>query len=365
MPRGFKYDIEDLSTKLLDVVADLLDEFDVKYQDHDNRIMFACPIHDGDNPTGSSIMKTGVGNWKCFTNECHEQHGSSILQFTQALLTTYYNKEYTFLQTLDWVADFLGEELSIIQQEDPSQTQFIQLCKFINRKKNYTPVFTPRNLVQNFLKIPAEYYIKRGYTEKVLCKFDIGHCFNEKKSFFDRIITPFYDDDGKYMIGCSGRNKYEKCEKCNTFHNPNTRCPITKDEQLRSTKWKHSTNFAADSYLYNYWNAKTHILDTMTVVLVEGPGDVWRLEEAGINNSLALLGARLSQNQQIILEQSGAINILIATDNDDVGQKAANKIYDNCRNIFNIKRIQYPGKDPGSLTIEQIKQIFIPILERI
>ena len=167
------------------------------------------------------------------------------------------------------------------------------------------------------------------------------------------------------MIGASGRNKNEQCDKCNLYHDANVRCPITKEEKLRATKWKHSGGFAADSYLYNYWNAKSHIANSHTAILVEGTGDVWRFEEAGIHVCLGLLGARLSPNQQIILEESGAINLIIATDNDEAGRKAAQSILTNCKGIFNIKIVEYPGKDPGGLTIEQKKQIFIPILERI
>ena len=359
-----KYNIENISLKLIERITDVLDEFDLDYQEYEKRISLSCPIHGGDNPEGMSIMKSGIGNWKCFTEHCHEKYGNSsgasIIQLIQALL----NK--TFFEALEWSAKFVGENKENAQtEEDSVNTHFIQLCKYINRKKRSIPTFTPRELVKTFLQIPAEYYIKRGYGEEVLNKFDVGYCFNQQKPFFDRIITPFYDDDGKYMIGCSGRNKHERCPNCNMFHQPNTRCPITKQEKLRSTKWKHSTNFEADSYLYNYWNAKQHILDTYTVILVEGSGDVWRLEEAGIYNSLALLGDSLSKNQQIILEESGAINILLATDNDKAGQSAAHSIMNSCSNLFNIHKIDYPTKDPGSLSIEQIKKIFIPILERI
>jgi len=357
-----KYDLEEMSICILDNIHDILDHFNLEYQDFENMIAMPCPIHDGDNPNGLSIFKRGVGNWKCFTHQCHEKYGNSngasIIQFIQALLDT------TFAETLKWCADFLKLEKQEYNKEEATQTDFIHLCKYINRKKNSTPIFTPRDLVKTFLKIPADYYIERGYTEEILHKFDIGYCFNQNKPFFDRIITPFYDADGKYMIGCSGRNKYERCEKCKMFHQPNTRCPITKEEILRASKWKHSSNFSVDSYLYNYWNAKQYIEDSYTVILVEGPGDIWRLEEAGIHNGLALLGSSLSNNQKIILEESGAVNLVIATDNDDAGNKAYRSISENCKNLFNIKRIEYPGHDPGSLTVKQVKNIFLPIIER-
>jgi 5S rRNA maturation endonuclease (ribonuclease M5) len=366
------YDIERVSKKLIESLDKLFTELDIPFTNNVNHFSFACPIHSGDNPNGSSIMKRGVGNWQCFTEHCHTKYGTSnggsLIQFIQAVLSTRYNREYSFGAALEWAAKFVGENTSAFvtpTAEESTRTNFIQLCKYINRKKTSLPVFTPRELVRGFLQIPSIYYIKRGYTEQVLHKFDIGYCFNTKKPFYDRIVTPFYDELGEFMIGCSGRNKHEQCAKCRMYHQAEVRCPLDKEEKLRATKWKHSTNFAADSYLYNYWNANKVVLRSRTVILVEGSGDVWRLEEAGIYNSLGLLGAKLSTNQQIILEQSGAINILIATDNDDAGDKAAASIARQCANLFNIKRISFPTKDPGSLSVEQVKRIFVPVLEKL
>jgi 5S rRNA maturation endonuclease (ribonuclease M5) len=359
-----KYNITEISKKITYNINKVLDHFGLQYSEYVDHISLPCPIHNGDNPFGLSIYKKGVGNWLCFTHQCHMMYGTnngaSIVHLVQALLNS------NFYTALKWCADLVGEKLDQNNNSDNETiTKFIHLCKYLNKSNTRTQTFTPRESISKFLKIPAQYYINRGYSESVLCKFDVGYCFSQNKSFFDRVITPFYDDNGRYMIGYSGRNKNEKCPKCNLFHLNNTRCPLTKQEKMRATKWKHSNNFNASSYLYNYWNAKKSIQDNYTAILVEGAGDVWRLEEAGIYNSLGLLGARLSQNQKIILEESGAINLLIATDNDNAGEKAANSITQQCKNMFNIKKIQYPTKDPGSLTVEQIKQIFIPILERI
>jgi DNA primase len=167
------------------------------------------------------------------------------------------------------------------------------------------------------------------------------------------------------MVGCSGRSLHERCDKCNLFHDPKVRCPITKEEKLKCMKWKHTSLFNADDYLYNYWNAREYIKQTGTVIVVEGPGDVWRLEEAGIQNSLALLKATLSPGQRMALEASGAINLVIATDMDEAGVKGARSIYEQCKHIFNTIRINYEEHDPGSLTIDQAKAVFIPVLEKL
>jgi 5S rRNA maturation endonuclease (ribonuclease M5) len=364
------YNIESISEKLIECVTDLLNYFDIGYIDSPTTISFPCPIHGGDNEFGSSILKKDIGNWQCYTQQCHTQYGTSsggsILHFLQALLSVTYDKPFSFPETLEWAANFVGEsENEEISHEDLSRTKFIQLCKYINRSKISTPVFTPRKLVKSFLTIPAQYYLDRGYSKEILLKFDIGYCHNTKKPFYDRIVSPFYDDAGEFMVGCSGRSRFERCSECNFFHNPTIRCPITRQEKILCAKWKHNSNFDADNYLYNYWNARKYIIEKGIVILVEGPGDVWRIEESGIYNSVALLGAKLSPGQQSILECSGAINIIVATDNDESGNKIANRIQQECKNTFNVVRLKYPKHDPGSLTIEQVKNSILPIMERI
>lgn len=354
---------------MIESIVELFEYFDLPYTDGLRTISFPCPVHGGEREFGSSILKRDVGNWKCYTAQCHEQYGTSggasIIQFTQALLTTQYNKTYTFPEALAWCAKFVGEDAAEQSADDHERIEFIKLCKYINRKKQEAPNFTPREFVRKFLAIPSAYYIKRGYSEAILEKFDVGYCHNEKKPFYDRVVTPFYDDSGRYMVGCSGRSRYEQCSQCNLYHVPGVRCPINKQERLKCYKWKHASLFNADDYLYNYWNAQEHIAQTGTAIVVEGPGDVWRLEEAGIYNSMALLKASLSPGQRMVLESSGAINLVVATDMDEAGNKGARSIVEQCKHLFNTIRIAYEAPDPGSLPIEQTKETFIPILEKL
>ena len=365
------YDLELVSEQMIESIVELFDHFDLSYTDGQRSISFPCPMHDSakNNQFNSSILKLDIGNWKCHSGQCHEEYGTSngasIIQFAQALLTSHYDKKYTFPEAIEWCANFVGIGSSEPTPEDNSRIDFIKLTKYINHKKTSAPIFTPREMVTQFLAIPSVYYTKRGYSKEILEKFDIGYCHNEKKPFYDRVVTPFYDDSGLYMVGCSGRNRHEQCDRCNLYHSPDVRCPIGKQEKMKCNKWKHSSLFNAENYLYNYWNAKDFILDSGTAIIVEGPGDVWRLEEAGIHNSMALLKAALSPGQRQILESSGAINLLVATDMDDAGQKGANSIIKQCKHLFNITKMTYAANDPGSLTIEQVKETFIPILEKL
>lgn len=364
-----KYDLELISELIIESITELLDYFDVEYTDGIRTISFPCPVHGGDNEFGCSILKQDIGNWKCYTAQCHEQYGTSngasIVQFVQAVLSVTYDKQYSFTQALEWCAKFVGEDSTSQSPEDHDRIDFIKLCKYLNNKTENIPNLKMREDVIKTLAIPSSYYMKRGYSSEILKKFDVGYCNNEKKPFFDRIVIPFYDTSGEYMVGCSGRSRHEQCEQCHLYHDPNVRCPMTKQERLKCYKWKHASLFNADNYLYNYWNAQEHIIKTGTVVLVEGPGDVWRLEESGIYNSVALLKSTLSPGQRLRLESSGAINVVIATDMDEAGHKGAKSIKEQCKHLFNIIRIKYSDSDPGSLPIQETKDAFLPILERL
>jgi DNA primase len=181
---------------------------------------------------------------------------------------------------------------------------------------------------------------------------------------FNRIVVPIYDNDYKYMVGCTGRSIFEKCSKCSAYHSDNNECP-TKDKSWMYPKWKHSLDFKSQNYLYNFWFAKEHILKTSTAILVESPGNVWRLEENEIHNSVAIFGSSLSDRQKILLDSSGAMNLVILTDNDDAGHKAAQQIKTKCQNTYRIFIPKISKPDVGEMTKEEIKNEITDYLESI
>ena len=145
----------------------------------------------------------------------------------------------------------------------------------------------------------------------------------------------------------------KKCHNCGYYHN-NT-CP-DKDNLWKYSKWKHNFGFKTQEHLYNYWYAKKYIQNSGTVILVESPGNVWRLEENSIHNSVALFGSNLTDRQKTILDMSGAMNIISIMDNDDAGIKAAKVIYDKCHKTYNIKNISLSKNDIADMTENEIEQ---------
>ena len=53
--------------------------------------------------------------------------------------------------------------------------------------------------------------------------------------------------------------------------------------------------------LYNYDKALVRSLETATLFLVEGQGDVWKMYEAGVTNCVGLFGKDISNKQKELL----------------------------------------------------------------
>ena len=124
-------------------------------------------------------------------------------------------------------------------------------------------------------------------------------------------------------------------------------------------------DFKSQNHLYNYWFAKDHIKSQRYAIIVESPGNVWRLEEAGIKNSVAIFGSSLSNNQKMILDISGAMSLVLLMDQDDAGRKAAKQIAEKCNRIYNVHNIDIDYPDVAAMTIEQIKLELVPKLEKL
>ena len=97
--------------------------------------------------------------------------------------------------------------------------------------------------------------------------------------------------------------------------------------------------------------------------MVESPGNVWRLEEAGVHNSVAIFGSSLADRQKMILDISGAMTIITIMDNDAAGVMATQQIHTQCQRTYNIKSIPLQFPDIAAMTIEQIKEFIIPQLK--
>ena len=330
---------------LTENIEDLFDALDIEYTRTHKMLMCACPIHGGDNKSAFNIyteeLPNGtVGNWKCRTHQCEEKFGNNPLAFLRGCL------DLTWSKTVDWACNFLGISLDKLKSDtsssDIEKRKFAASVRGLKTQAKERPAGITRSQVRDRLIVPCDYYINRGYSPEILDKYDVGFCNTKGKRMYKRAVVPIYDSSYEYAVGFTGRATFDDYKY----------------------KWVHNTGFLANDHLYNYWFAKEHIMNTGCVILVEGPGDVWRLEENGIHISVAMFGTELSDQQMSLLYGSGANSIIVLTDNDNAGEKASMKINEKCKRLFRMFFPKMNCSDVGELGSDDITSDIQPILEQ-
>lgn len=359
------YDFEKISL-LTDVACSNLEGiFDalglnIKYN---GRIFVGCcPIHNGDNGSAFNLYPNGdviKGNWKCRTHNCQEKHGKSLISFIKAYMGV------SWKEAVDWLSAYLKIDIitSKICSVDTHKLKIIQSNRFHLANKVINKNLLCREKVRSILQnIPSSYMQKRGISEEILNHFDVGDCTNPYKRMYNRAVFPIYDNSYQNMVGCVGRSIYEECDKCKSYHDKTKKCPETDYEKFKCVKWLASKNFNPKNYIYNFWNIKKRGLEKCnnTVILVEGCGDVLKMEESGILNSVAIFGTEIIEQQIMNLECLNVNNIIIFADNDknNAGINAAKLIQNNYNRIFNISIKLSEYKDAGDSSVEYLQDIF-------
>jgi 5S rRNA maturation endonuclease (ribonuclease M5) len=362
--------------QVCDNIEDLLIALDIPDTDYkitNKMVTMSCPIHGGDNMSAVNIYHTGDyyrGNWKCRTHNCDQIFKGSIIGFVRGVLSRskYEWKEdgdntASFQEAVEFCLGLLNKSLKDIKisRSDAEKTTFTRIVENVKTNKvDNNPLSTvTRSQVRQSLQIPATYYVQRGYTSEILTKYDVGLCATPGKEMHNRVVVPIYSLDGKSIVGCTGRSIFDCCNKCKHYHASSVSCP-DKEESWKYCKWKHNFGFKSQEHLYNFWFAKDHIQKTKNIILVESPGNVWKLEEAGIHNSVAIFGSSLSDKQKLLIDSSGAMNIILLMDNDEAGQKAVKQITEKCRKIYRIYCPKFTGSDVGELSVDEIKKEIIP-----
>lgn len=151
---------------------------------------------------------------------------------------------------------------------------------------------------------------------------------------YQRAVVPVYDIDGKYA-GCCGRT---------IVGHPD--------------KWVYS--FCKGHFLYGLNLSFLHIKNTGKAIIVEGNPDVWKVFSLGFKNVVAIMGTAFTDEQLLLLEQSGALELIILTDMDEAGRSCATRIIEKCGRRFNYRVPEYNAKDPGEALGEEL----IKILEK-
>lgn len=328
-------------------IFDIFTYFEIdEYSESHNLLISCCPIHEGDNRTAFNINvneenEDHYGKWFCNTQGCHNtKNGNDIISLTWMLLDKKFNKTHTFTEVLTFCQKFCSNVK--VNTSFTSRTPYDAIDKLLKRGRHIeeTPNRITRSMVRQRLIFPSQHYIDRGFSKDILDFFDVGLCMKSDSQMYQRVVFPVYDEKDKYMVGCIGRT-------------------INNDPK----KWLMLKGFTKSNFLYNYGKAIDHISRTATIILVEGQGDVIRLWDAGIKNVVGIFGSKISDSQEFLIQKTGALNIIVMSDNDKAGQACKKDIYDRLQYLFNIDTIKLPKNDPGDMTIDEINQIIKPQIQ--
>ena len=371
----FDYDlIFELSDMGCLSIEELMTALDVDYRRNGKMLVGTCPIHGGDNPSAWNFYPEGEdmrGFWKCRTHHCEKKqnsngkvlYGPTLAGFIRGVLSFRNNRYVSYQDSVDWLVKFLGyNSLDEIQRPSPEASerrQYAASLRRINLVPKQSDTGWSRAKLRSTIQIPASYYLERGYSQKILDKYDVG-LYNKE----NRAVVPVYDDKYHAVAGFLGRSIFKQCNKCKLWHSPESQCPSTDIQVKKAAKWLNSDGFETANYLYNYWFALEHIRSSTVAALVEGAGDVWRLEENNISIGLGIFGTELTEQQRVLLDRSGALSLIVLLDPDKAGQEGAKKLK---KQLGRQYRMFFPKirDDVGGLHDDEITSEIQPIIEKV
>ena len=363
-----------ITERLQERIPDLLQEFGVELKQTSRMYVGKCPLHgSSDKSNAFNLYYNGQPNYKCRTQNCDSVFGKSLIGLVRGLLSVQ-KKDWAgkgddtvgFVHAVNWAKNWLGIDLSGVAEDsesDREKMQFIRQTANILTPQAATSGLT-REVVRGRLKMPCEYFLKRGFSEAILNKYDIGTCTttDPKREMYGRAVVPIYDTEHKFMVGCTGRSIFPRCENCKMYHQGE--CNL--DFNFQRSKWRNSRDLKTERTLFNFWYAKRYIQEKNVAILVESQGDVLRLEESGLPYSLGCMGCSLGSFQELLLTSSGALYVLVAMNGDKAGREASEKIREQLNRSFNVRIVELPqDKDIADLSVEQTKEIFFPLLHKL
>ena len=319
----------------------LLESFNLDYSQDADNIFMKCPIHSGsDNPTALS-MSLDKQMWRCWTRGCHEHYQPNIFGFVKGMLDTdsfsdalrYICKLYDVNQAKE---NYVNDNYRTGNANRDDTFDFSRVISSIKkpRKRNKDSGEYVSGSRPTTEKAPSAYFISRGFKPTTLEHFDVRDTLSGTNGVLrHRSIIPINDSNGEYC-GYIGR--------------------ATRD--FVQPKYIFSKGIRKSDYLYNYHRAIGSISNLDALFLVEGQGDVWKLWECGVKNTVGLFGKDISVTQKSLLLLSGVTTLVVLTDNDQAGREAKIKIKRDMSRLFKLVFPKMHTKDLGNMFVENIQE---------
>ena len=261
-----------------------------------------CPFHKNTHSPAFYInLKTGL--WQCFNPSCDKK--GNFRQLYKHLTGKAYGREkkidpVNLQRELEMALDFKKkEELSIDSIEVDYNSEEIKLLQTM---------------------------LDRGLSKETLQFLEIG--FSRVK---ERVVIPVRDSQYN-IVGLIGRAIHD----------------------WQDPRYLYNKGFKRAEILFNIQNAKKFD----ECIVVEGSLDCAKVVQSGYKNSVATLGAQVSEQQASMLRKYFD-KIIIFSDNDSAGNAMCDAIIRSCEGKDLYRMLITDGlKDPGEMSEQEIQQSY-------
>ncbi len=257
-----------------------------------------CPFHGDTNPSFSVNVRLGV--YICFA--CGAKG------------------------TMSDLAQHIGMDAPDRVNDEGSEIARLRALAEKCRAAPDTERILPSNYLDRF-RHEHLYWEERGFSPEIQERFELGY-----DPIRDHGVIPIRNYAGK-LIGVIRRQ-------------------LARDAYPR---YLYPRGFKISQYLFGAHLARAH--DRLAIV--EGSLDCVACWDAGIP-AVALLGSRLSNRQHNLLRKINPDFMVVMTDRDEAGRKAAKELDTLFASRIMVPEYQagWVGKDPADLTLSQRREMF-------
>ncbi len=327
------------------------------------QLMGICPFHDERSPSFSVDPVQKV--FHCFG--CGE--GGDLFKFVQ--LTEGLN----FREAVESLSDRYGVPMELTE-EDPQAAQRREKRDRLLELLERTAAFYVRNLWESPEAEDSREYLKaRGLEEALLREFRVGYA----PSAWDKVLVASrqkgYSEEELWDAGLTAKNQkgnvYDRFRRRITFPLCDSRGRVLgfgaravgADQQPKYLNSSENAVFHKGRQVYAADLARAAAAKNGEVILCEGYTDVIAMHQAGLRNTVGLMGTALTEDQVSELARMAPV-VALALDADSAGQEAmirAAKVAEGRK--LELRVVPLPaGNDPADIVQQEEPEVITKLV---
>jgi DNA primase len=330
-----------------------------------NRYEGLCPFHDERTP--SFGIDPGQKLFYCFG--CGE--GGDAFRFVQL------TEGLDFKGAMEHIADRYGVRLEVVE-EDPAAAERRQARERVHELLERTAAFYVRYLWDSAEAGPArEYLAGRGLEEAALREFRVGYAPSAHDTLLHAVRRGGFSNREVYEAGLAQRSKgqgvlYDRFRRRIMFPLCDLRGRVLgfgaralgADQKPKYLNSSDNAVYHKGRHLFGADIARAHAARAGSVIVAEGYTDVIAMHQAGLRNTVGLMGTALTEEQVGELARL-APRVQLALDADGAGQEAmlrAARVAAGRR--LELRVVPLPvGADPADLVQDEGAQAMARLVE--